>query len=336
MEIVLNSYGGALSRSNSNFLVCNDETSQVFPVYGVTAIYVWRSTRISTDAILLALDNDIDIVIMDRRGDVKGRIWNCRFGSIASIRKGQLHFESSPEGVRWIKATLSRKIAGHLSTLRAYEAESADLLDAGARRRMAWSISKMEASVAQICSLQSDNVVTVASSLRGLEGIASRVYFQAMVSLLPKELYFRKRQQRPARDVVNAMLNYGYAILYNRVENALVKAGIDPAVGLLHVDSYNHSVFTYDVIEPYRCWVDNVVFQMAMGGEVKSSMAEPTEDGSGVWLTDELRQRLSMRIVDAFSVLADSRHGWSRENVIQMDAQSLAQTFKRLYRISKR
>lgn len=336
MEIVLNSYGGSLSRSNSNFLVCNDETSQLVPVYGVTAIYVWRSTRISTDAILLALDNDIDIVLMGRRGDVKGRIWNCRFGSIASIRKGQLYFESSPEGVTWIKETLSRKITGQLNILRTYEVERADLLDVRARKRLEWSIDKMEASMAQIHSLQSDKVKPIALSIRGLEGIASKVYFQAMVPLLPRELRFKKRQQRPARDVVNAMLNYGYAILYNRVENALVKAGIDPAVGLLHVDSYNHPVFTYDVIEPYRCWVDNVVFQMAIGGEVKNSMAELSEDGSGVWLTDELRQMLSMRIIDALSILADSRHGWSRENVIQMDAQSLAQTFKKLYQSSKK
>lgn len=135
MEIVLNSYGGSLSRSNSNFLVCNDETSQLVPVYGVTAIYVWRSTRISTDAILLALDNDIDIVLMDRRGDVKGRIWNCKFGSIASIRKGQLYFESSPEGVSWIKETLSRKITGQINTLRTCEVERADLLDVRARER---------------------------------------------------------------------------------------------------------------------------------------------------------------------------------------------------------
>ena len=87
MEIVLNSYGGSLSRSNSNFLVCNDETSQLVPVYGVTAIYVWRSTRVSTDALLLALDNDIDIVLMDRRGDVKGRIWNCKCESLPSIEE---------------------------------------------------------------------------------------------------------------------------------------------------------------------------------------------------------------------------------------------------------
>ncbi len=336
MEIVLNSYGGSLSRSNSNFLVCNDETSQLVPVYGVTAIYVWRSTRVSTDALLLALDNDIDIVLMDRRGDVKGRMWNCKFGSIASIRKGQLYFEFSPEGVTWIKATLSMKIAAQINILRTYEVELADSLDVRSKKRLAWSINKMELSMAQISSLHSDKVAPIASSLRGLEGIASKVYFQAMVTLLPKVLTFRKRQQRPARDIVNAMLNYGYAILYNRVENALIKVGIDPAIGLLHVDSYNHPVFTYDVIEPFRCWVDHVVFQMAMCGEVKSSMAEPTEDGNSVWLTDELRQTLSMRIINALSIVADSRHGWSRENVIQMNAQSLAQTFKKLYQRNKR
>lgn len=178
MEIVLNSYGGSLSRSNSNFLVCNDETSQLVPVYDVTAIYVWRSTRVSTDALLLVLDNDIDIVLMDRKGNVKGRIWNCKFGSIASIRKGQLYFESSPEGVTWIKATLSMKIAAQINILRTYEVEQADSLDERSKKRLAWSINKMELSMAQISPLHSDKVVPIASSLRGLEGIASKVYFK--------------------------------------------------------------------------------------------------------------------------------------------------------------
>lgn len=335
MDIVLNSYGGSLSRSNSNFLVCNDETSQIVPVYGVTAIYAWRSTRISTDAIMLALDNDIDIVFMDRRGDVKGRVWNCKFGSIAAIRKGQLYFESSTEGVEWIKSILTRKIQGQLKILRMHEAELADSLEASIKKRLAWTTYKMEQSIAQINLLKSDKVSPITSTLRGLEGIASKVYFQAFALLTPKELKFKKRQQRPATDVVNAMLNYGYAILYNRVDSALVKVGIDPAVGLLHVDNYNHPVFTYDVIEPFRCWIDKVVFQMVLGGEVKASMCEPSEDGYGVWLTDELRMALSVRITDSLAVQNEDKHGWSREHAIQMDAQTLAQTFKKLYKTNK-
>lgn len=336
MEIVLNSYGSSLSRSNSNFLVCNEETSQIIPVYGITRIYLWKCTRVSTDAILLALDNDIDIVLMDRRGDVKGRVWNCKFGSIAAIRKGQLYFEGSDEGVVWIKRTLTRKIQGQVSILRVYAEQMAESLDAYAKRRLAWSIKKMEESVEQISSLESVSLLPVASTLRGMEGLASKVYFQSIALLIPRELKFRKRQQRPALDVINAMLNYGYAILYNRVENALIKVGVDPAVGLLHVDNYHRPVFTYDVIEPYRCWVDQVVWQMAVGGEVKSGMGEPSDDGQGIWLIDELRKSLSVRIAGALSVPDVGKKGWSREHSIQMDAQSLAQIFKRLYKKNRR
>lgn len=115
-------------------------------------------------------------------------MWNCKFGSIASIRKGQLYFEFSPEGVTWIKATLSMKIAAQINILRTYEVELADSLDVRSKKRLAWSINKMELSMAQISSLHSDKVAPIASSLRGLEGIASKVYFQAMVTLLPKVL----------------------------------------------------------------------------------------------------------------------------------------------------
>lgn len=233
MEIVLNSYGGSLSRSNSNFLVSNDESSQLIPVYGVTAIYAWKSTRISTDAIILALDNDIDIVFMDRHGNVKGRIWNNKFGSIATIRKGQLLFESSHEGVAWIKDILIRKIEGQLTVLNNYKSNVVNDTDDKRKRKFSFAEYKMHQSITQIRNLSALKVTNIAYSLRGLEGMSSRLYFQALATTTTrKELMFKKRQQRPAKDVINAMLNYGYAILYNRVDNALVKAGIDPSIGL--------------------------------------------------------------------------------------------------------
>lgn len=332
MEIVLNSYGSSLSRCDGNFIVCNDELSQRVPVHGVTAVYVWRSTRISTDAILLALENDIDIVFMNRKGDVKGRVWNCHFGSIATIRKGQLYFESSEEGVAWIKDILTRKIEGQMNILRDFLAAQEGIYNIRCINRMKRALNKMSDCISQINTLHAQAVNDVANTLRGLEGTASRVYFQAIATLLPKELMFRKRAQRPAIDVVNAMLNYGYAILYNRVENALIKAGIDPAVGLLHVDGYNNPVFSYDVIEPYRCWIDEVVFDMATTGKVKPSMCEPSDEGVGVWLTDELRCSLSTKVCEYLAQPSGDKHGWSREHSISMDAQALAQTFKRLYR----
>lgn len=332
MEIVLNNYGGFLSRSNSNFLVSNDESSQLIPVYGVTTIYAWKSTRISTDAIILALDNDIDIVFMDRHGNVKGRIWNNKFGSIATIRKGQLLFETSQEGVVWIKDTIIRKIKGQLAVLSNYKLKVIKDNDEKRIRRFSFAEQKMHQAINQIKNLKALKVTNIACALRGLEGMSSKLYFQALATITKKELMFSKRRQRPAKDVINAMLNYGYAILYNRVDNALVKAGIDPAIGLFHVDNYSQPVFTYDVIEPYRWWIDEIVFNIAVEDYIRTDMCEYSENGNDIWLGDELRKTLSINIIEALSESNGDSHGWSREAAIQMDAQKLARTFKQLYK----
>lgn len=56
----------------------------------------------------------------------------------------------------------------------------------------------------------------------------------------------------PAFDAFNSLLNYLYGMLYVMVEMALVKAGIDPYMGILHADEYQKITMVYDCIEPYR------------------------------------------------------------------------------------
>lgn len=77
-------------------------------------------------------------------------------------------------------------------------------------------------------------------------------------------LRFKERSQHPARDMVNALLNYGYGILYGSIQVELIKAGIDPYIGVLHRDNYNKPVLVYDIIELYRTWIDEVVFSLVL------------------------------------------------------------------------
>jgi CRISPR-associated protein Cas1 len=58
------------------------------------------------------------------------------------------------------------------------------------------------------------------------------------------------------------MLNYGYGMLYGKIEGALIKAGIDPYAGIFHRDDYNRPALVFDVIEKYRVWIDYVVMQL--------------------------------------------------------------------------
>ena len=44
----------------------------------------------------------------------------------------------------------------------------------------------------------------------------------------------------------------------------MIKAGIDPFLGLFHRDEYNRPVFVYDVIEIFRYWADITVINLCM------------------------------------------------------------------------
>lgn len=63
-------------------------------------------------------------------------------------------------------------------------------------------------------------------------------------------------------DGVNALLNYGYAIIRAMVARAVVGSGLHPALGLNHHNQYNGLNLADDLMEPFRPWVDRLVYQL--------------------------------------------------------------------------
>ncbi len=63
--------------------------------------------------------------------------------------------------------------------------------------------------------------------LMGIEGNGSKIYFEAFRKGLKQNLNFFERNRRPPRDPVNAMLSFGYTILYHKVLAAIEQAGVD-------------------------------------------------------------------------------------------------------------
>lgn len=60
----------------------------------------------------------------------------------------------------------------------------------------------------------------------------------------------------------NALLNYGYAVLRAIVARGLVCSGLLPALGIHHRNQYNAFCLADDMMEPYRPFVDNIVYDM--------------------------------------------------------------------------
>lgn len=323
MELVLNTYGVALSRDNEGFVIVHNDEKQRIPTVGIKSIQISKGAQITSDAVLLAIENEIEILFMDKSGNPMGRVWSPKYGSISTIRKGQLNFTFTKDALIWIKDIICSKIGNQQALLLMMSTD-----DAGTNAIRDKAINRLEDYICKIKKLDGEIVSDVASQLRGWEGISSKIYFETLNLFIPEPLRFEARSQHPATDILNAMLNYGYGLLYGKIEGALIKAGIDPYIGILHRDDYNRPVLVYDVIEKYRIWVDYVVYNLAIQNVITEDYYSIREDGS-YWL-EALGRRVLIQSMNDYLEEVITQKGVSRSRMtqIQLYAQSLAQTFK--------
>lgn len=91
------------------------------------------------------------------------------------------------------------------------------------------------------------------------EGAASRLYFP----LLFGKDFVRDRNSFG----VNALLNYGYSVLRSTVARALVSSGLFPGIGIFHHNRSNAFPLADDIMEPFRPFVDEIVYSLYNKGE---------------------------------------------------------------------
>lgn len=325
MDLVLNSFGTSLNRDNQGFVITNQDGRQRIPAQGIRSIQIGKGAQITSDAVMLAIDNEIDIVFTDRSGMPKGRIWSPQYGSISTIRKGQLAFTMCSDALTWIKEILMQKVSNQQALLLMLPEPADEFLC----HKQQQAIERLEAYRIKIGGIEEPQLVgDVASTLRGLEGMASKLYFETISLFMPEEYRFEGRTQHPAMDPFNAFLNYGYGILYSKIEGELIKAGVDPYIGILHRDDYNRPVLVFDVIEIYRIWVDYVVCNLMLQKVVTDEFYSVQEDGS-YWL-EALGRRVLIQSLNDYleEVVKVKSLNRSRNTHIQLYAQELAQRFK--------
>lgn len=327
MELILNTYGISLNRDNEGFVISHKDGKQRIPAQGISSIQISKGAQITSDAVMLAVENEIEVLFMDKAGSPIGRIWSPKYGSVSTIRKGQLNFTFTKDAVVWIKEVLRKKIESQQAMLLMMEPINDEV-----KAMVTSAINRLETYRTKIKKIDGEVVSDVASSLRGWEGLSSKIYFGALNLFLPEDYRFENRSQHPAMDVVNAFLNYGYGILYGKIESALIKAGIDPYVGVMHRDDYNRPVLVYDVIELYRVWVDYVVYSIIIQQIVSQEFYSVKEDGS-YWL-EGLGRRVIIQSLNDYLEQTITLNGLtrSRETHLFLYAQGLAQLFKQFER----
>ena len=278
-----------------------------------------KGSALSTDAVILAMKNNIDILVFEYDGTPVGRFWHSKPGSTSKIRKQQLEASLNETGVFWIKTWLTTKLDNQVELLKRLKNHRPATADEIQEKIDAIAVLKLKMK-----ELKGEKVDQMADTLRGLEGSAGRIYFQLLSSLLTDKYQFQGRSFRPAVDQFNAFLNYAYGVLYSRVEKVLMIAGLDPFIGFMHRDDYNMKSMVFDFIESYRTYADEVVFKLFSAKKVNDT--HTSKITNGISLNTEGKNLLIqslMQFIDEDKIKYCGRNQ-TRMNAMQMDAHQFA------------
>lgn len=317
MQLVINTYGSYLRKNGDCFLVKNEDKVFEVSVKKVDSIMITTSAYLSTDALKFAIENNIDVIFLDEYGDPYGRVWHSKLGSTVLIRRKQLEISSNEKGLELAKGWVLRKIENQTDFLERLKKPREDKAE-----KLGESIKGLSELRERIGSL-TGTIEERRGTVMALEGAAGKIYFDALSYIMPERFRFDGRSRNPAKDEFNALLNYGYGVLYSLVEKACIVAGLDPYIGFLHTDNYNKKSLVFDLIEIFRIFAEETVVFLFSGRKVKVEYFDEVKggftlnkDGKAV-LIEALNQTLD-------ETMRYKGRNIQRRNTIQFECHSIA------------
>lgn len=301
-------YQGARLRLRAGrFLVETNEGKVVasLPARKVRRVVVHGNVGLTTPALIFLLRQGAPVYFLSQHGQYYGVASAQRPPAPDRIER-QLMLLTSPRRLQLARSFVRAKLASQREYL----------------RRNGAGIQSLE-PLSQ--AIEDATATQDLEQLRGVEGNASRHYFQTAGAFLSQH-GFHSRNRRPPRDPVNAALSYGYAILLATVASAIESAELHPEIGISHTTSRRKPALALDLMEEFRVpVVDISVFNAFRRNRLTPEATETR--GTGVFLNDLGRKRLLEILEERFAQkVRHPQDGGYRtyEEMIFMQAQRLA------------
>lgn len=267
MQLIIDEFGAFVGKKENLFIVSKDKGKQKeeFSADNMKQIIFSRGSAISSDAIKLAMDKGVDVVFLGDYGMPCARIYPCKLGGTTLTRRMQAELYFSDNAVNFVKKIVEAKVKNQAYFLKSLE-KTREMSFGNTADEMLRSIEKLK--------LINGKIDEARNELLGIEGYTASRYFACLSKIVP----FEKREHE-AKDPFNAVLNYGYGILYGEIEKACILAGLDPYLGFFHTDRYNKPSMVLDLIEEFRQpVVDRAIVTLFSRKEIDDSDFEKSGD----------------------------------------------------------
>lgn len=271
--------GTWLQKENQRFIIQVSKTQKIEVLMReVERILVFGNIQLTTPAITACLNENILVLFLSQTGQYNGHLW-----SLESTHLGHEMVQMKRQDEKDFQVRVSQAIVwGKLMN-------SKRLLMRLNRKR---NLPEVEQAILGIDSdIQSLSEVDNLDQLRGYEGVGAARYFPAFGRLITNPNFsFSQRNRQPPRDPVNALLSFGYTLLFNNVLSLIISEGLSPYFGNFHYGERNKPYLAFDLMEEFRSpIVDGMVLKL-----INTSVFTPKDftdaDNGGVYLSDRSRR----------------------------------------------
>lgn len=214
----------------------DEEDESSIPIEDIGIVIIDNPQVTLTHGVLTSLlTNNSAVITCDKKHMPQGMMLNLDSGHVQSEMYAEQINASEPLKKQLWQQTMKAKILNQAALL----------------KRKKIPITNMMHWAKKVRSGDPDNY----------EGRAAAYYWE---NLFPKMLEFKRDKDGEAP---NQLLNYGYAILRAITARALAASSLLPTLGIHHSNKYNAYCLADDIMEPYRPYVDNIVYTIVRNGE---------------------------------------------------------------------
>ncbi|MEN9202576.1 CRISPR-associated endonuclease Cas1 [uncultured Thermosynechococcus sp.] len=209
-------------------------------------IFIFGCSQVTTDVIRACLQRSIIIAYLSQLGYCYGRIMPIHRGyrRLARLQQSLSAEWRLRTAVQIVRAKLLNGRVLLMRYLRSRATESGSLV-----------VDILEYLAAEALRAESPE------QLRGIEGAGAALYFPELGNCLKQPGFvLLTHTRRPPTDPVNAMLSFGYSVLWNHLLALIELQDLDPYQGCFHMGSYKHAALVSDLLEEFRApTVDSLV-----------------------------------------------------------------------------
>lgn len=259
-HLVIVDYGAFLGLDSHRLAVRQNDNVQYYPLNRLCTISIAkRGVSFSSDLIESLSARGIKLFFLDFRGVPHSAIVGQSQHGVVAVRMAQMAFcknDTLPLARKIVTAKVKnqRAVLNHLGKYHRHP-------------------SLRNASDELLRNVAQSQYAKDIETLLGFEGASANTYFQSLRQAQLFSISFQKREGRGSREINNVMLNLGYAILGSYVLNAVVNAGLEPYLGIMHATRPGKMALVLDIMEEYRAWVvDRAVIKLRSQSEGQTTL----------------------------------------------------------------